>query len=65
MASFGDRYGVKAQTSRSIAFSSGFRDAVLLIALFVCAVGVLLLFGAGLASVFGRYEPTPMELVGP
>jgi hypothetical protein len=64
MESFGDRYAEKAWTSRGLAFSSGFKNAVLLIALF-CAVGTLLLFGEGLASVFGRYEPTPLEFVGP
>jgi hypothetical protein len=65
MASFGGRYGEKAQTSRRIAFLSGFKNAALLVALSVCAVAVLLLFGEGLASMFGRLEPAPMELVGP
>ena len=67
MASVKDRagYGDGSQGSHDIEFLPLVADVVGWIGLFVCAVGVLLALGEGVAAVFGHYETPPVATVGP
>jgi hypothetical protein len=38
---------------------------VALIVMILCVVAFLIFFGEGLATVAGRYQTTPMDLIGP
>jgi len=56
-------YGENA--SDPVDFLPAVADVLCWVGLLVCAVGFLLLFGEGLAAVFGHSETTPIAPVGP
>jgi hypothetical protein len=59
MASLKDRagYGDRSQGSHEVEFLPFVADMMGWIGLLICAAGVLLLLGEGLAAVFGYSEP--------
>jgi hypothetical protein len=66
MASLKDRtgYGDSSQGSREVEYLPFIADVMGWIGLFICAAGVLLLLGEGLAAVFGHYEAPPVAIAG-
>jgi hypothetical protein len=67
MASLKDRagYGQSTQGSPEVEYLPFVADVMGWIGLFICAAGVLLLLGQGLAAVFGHDdEPPPAAIAG-
>ena len=65
MASLKDRTGYSDGSQGSQEFLPLVADVVGWIGLLVCAVGLILLLGEGLAAVFGLYETFPVATLGP
>ncbi len=66
MASHKDRagFGESSQGPNEVEFLPFVADVMGWIGLFICAAGVLLLLGEGLAAVFGYYEAPPVATAG-